>query len=133
MDGVITSHLDALSNCPAAGSGGLGFGGVDHGGGEDQIGGRPGLLPDEEIPIVFTGLRPGEKLSEELVGTDETVVPSGVDKIFQVQAGWLPEPEGLAHQLTLLERLAVQGQAQAVLDFLQEAVPTFCPQYGGPP
>jgi FlaA1/EpsC-like NDP-sugar epimerase len=87
-----------------------------------------GLVPEEEIPIVFVGLRPGEKLHEELVGTDETVQPSGVAKIFQVRAERLPDPEALARQLTTLERLALQGEASALLDFLSEMIPTFRPQ-----
>ena len=88
-----------------------------------------GFVPEEEIPIVFVGLRPGEKLYEELVGEEETVIPSGVEKISQVQAGWLPESEVLAQQLTTLERLALRGETRAVLDLLREVIPTFRPQH----
>ena len=37
---------------------------------------------DKQIPIVYTGLRPGEKLYEELLMDDENIVRTGLDKIF---------------------------------------------------
>ena len=86
-----------------------------------------GCIPDEEIPITFVGLRPGEKLCEELVGVDETVQPSGVEKIFQVQVGHLPETTVLMQTIATLERCAVEGASKEVLDHLYELVPTYHP------
>jgi FlaA1/EpsC-like NDP-sugar epimerase/lipopolysaccharide/colanic/teichoic acid biosynthesis glycosyltransferase len=40
-----------------------------------------GLEPHRDISIVFTGLRPGEKLREELMSSREETLPSGMDKI----------------------------------------------------
>jgi FlaA1/EpsC-like NDP-sugar epimerase len=88
-----------------------------------------GFVPDEEIPIVFTGLRPGEKLSEELVGMDETIEPSEVPQIFKVRGGELPESEVLAQYLAVLEQPAVQSDTRAVLQHLCDMIPTFRPQY----
>ena len=41
-----------------------------------------GLEPEQDIPIVFTGLRPGEKLYEELRSIGENVIPSEHKKIM---------------------------------------------------
>lgn len=41
-----------------------------------------GLVPDEDIDIEFVGLRPGEKLFEELQHTDENTKPTEHEKIF---------------------------------------------------
>jgi FlaA1/EpsC-like NDP-sugar epimerase len=40
-----------------------------------------GYVPDQDIEIKFTGVRPGEKLREELVNPDETTVPTFHKKI----------------------------------------------------
>ena len=41
-----------------------------------------GFEPEKDIEIVFTGLRPGEKLYEELITEDEGIVPTRHEKIM---------------------------------------------------
>jgi FlaA1/EpsC-like NDP-sugar epimerase len=86
-----------------------------------------GFIPEREIPIAFIGLRPGEKLHEELVGDDETLEPSGVEKIFQVRSLRSSGPASLATKLSELERLAIEGRSEALLELLCEVVPSFRP------
>ena len=83
-----------------------------------------GFIPEEEIPIVFTGSRPGEKLFEELVGADETVESSGVEKIHKVQPKWLPEPVTFAQKIEKLECLAEEDKPEEIARLLAEIVPT---------
>ncbi len=42
-----------------------------------------GLIPGKDIDIVYTGLRPGEKLYEELLATKENTLPTSNEKIFR--------------------------------------------------
>jgi len=92
-----------------------------------------GFVPEEEIPITFTGLRPGEKLYEELVGMDEVVVPCGVEKIQQVRPRRLPRLALLESRILELEDLALRGETKALLALLKEVVPTFQPVGPGIP
>jgi FlaA1/EpsC-like NDP-sugar epimerase len=88
-----------------------------------------GYIPEVEIPIVFVGLRPGEKLHEELVGADEQLTPSGVEKILQVRPSWRPQLAFLTQKIAELERLAIAGRSQEVIAVLHEVVPTFRPPH----
>lgn len=84
-----------------------------------------GFTPELEIPIVFTGIRPGEKLTEELVGKDETVEPSGVEDIWRIQSTLQPDPTFLAKKVEELEARASKGDPHVVRDLLCELVPTY--------
>ena len=84
-----------------------------------------GFLPEVEIPITFVGLRPGEKLHEELFGTDEEAEPSDVDKILRVRPASRPEPTTLMRKISDLEHLALAGKSAAAVQILGELVPTF--------
>jgi FlaA1/EpsC-like NDP-sugar epimerase len=84
-----------------------------------------GHIPDVDIAIRVVGLRPGEKLREELVAMDETLTASPVDKIQRVQSGWVPELEFLEQNIDELERLANNGQGRSAMDLLCQLVPTF--------
>jgi FlaA1/EpsC-like NDP-sugar epimerase len=84
-----------------------------------------GLVPDREIPITFIGLRPGEKLFEELVSADETVVPAGIDRILTVHQRTVPGRDRLAQDVALLESLALEGGTAEMLEQLRVIVPEF--------
>lgn len=86
-----------------------------------------GFVPDTEIPIVFVGLRPGEKLFEELVGDDERAEPSGVEKIFCVRPMAPASLDQLNAQVAKLEHLAIDGDIAGTLQQLGRLVPAFRP------
>jgi FlaA1/EpsC-like NDP-sugar epimerase/lipopolysaccharide/colanic/teichoic acid biosynthesis glycosyltransferase len=84
-----------------------------------------GFVPDQEIPIRFIGLRPGEKLHEELVGDTETVDPAPIDKILRIRTEAPLDLSLLQEKLFALEAAAVMNNSTWALARLQELVPTF--------
>jgi FlaA1/EpsC-like NDP-sugar epimerase len=88
-----------------------------------------GFIPDEEIRIEFTGLRPGEKLFEELTSEDEELEPSSVAKVNRVNSR-TRVPAAFESQVAQLIRYARLSDAAAVVKQLSEIVPSFQPDAG---
>ncbi len=84
-----------------------------------------GFVPGKDIPIQFVGLRPGEKLYEELVGEGEVAVTSSLDKILQIRASSPSGFEGFKEKLIALEAVAYLDQPSTVIERLREIIPTF--------
>jgi FlaA1/EpsC-like NDP-sugar epimerase len=84
-----------------------------------------GLVPDEDIKLAFVGLRPGEKLFEELVGERETVQPSSIQKVFEVTSDEPQPAEWFREELLKLERVAKLGDSTEVMRSLRRIVPEF--------
>jgi FlaA1/EpsC-like NDP-sugar epimerase len=87
-----------------------------------------GHLPGEDIPIVYTGLRPGEKLAEELFHKQEAYLSTGREKIRR------------ARHRKLDARSTGQlfaGLQEAVRDFDEAAIDAalrgLLPEYGADP
>jgi O-antigen biosynthesis protein WbqV len=85
-----------------------------------------GLKPDEDVRILFTGLRPGEKLHEELKAPSEEAVPTDNEKIM-VLAGVAPLGEAEWQALRSLERAALEGRADEALALLRGLVEDYTP------
>jgi len=95
-----------------------------------------GKEPDKDIKIVFTGLREGEKLYEELITVGEGIVPTGHEKIMVLRSDGLFNGssdrvrlrEWLDTGLSLLCDMALRHDSQAIKKKLQEIVPEYTPQ-----
>lgn len=85
-----------------------------------------GLEPYTDVPIVFTGLRPGEKMHEELMSERELTIPTAVNKVRIVQTAE-PEPEMLMSGLDRLAAAAAVGSNADILDAVRDLVPECVP------
>lgn len=81
-----------------------------------------GLQPFEDIDIVFTGVRPGEKLFEELETDGEEVARTRHPKILNGMISGYPG-ERIAEALAQFEQLAVDGREAELRRFLNELLP----------
>ena len=83
-----------------------------------------GYEPYKDIDIQFIGLRPGEKLYEEILMDEEGLTKTDNNRIFigkQVQI----DPIEFPKELYELKQIALRGTRQELLDKLAEVVPTF--------
>jgi FlaA1/EpsC-like NDP-sugar epimerase len=83
-----------------------------------------GFVPEDEIAIKFIGLRPGEKLAEELVGDGETTRPSRVEKILRVSSAVLPSAE-LLRGIRAIEEQAWGSDTAAVMTLVGRLLPGY--------
>lgn len=96
-----------------------------------------GKTPGKDVQIIFTGLRPGEKLYEELITHDEGVVGTKHEKIMVLRSnGWNGKrnqaefSRWLNDALADLYRIGSTHDARAIKAKLCEILPDYAPHYG---
>jgi FlaA1/EpsC-like NDP-sugar epimerase len=83
-----------------------------------------GLVPDEDIEIRITGLRPGEKLFEEIALEGENILPTHHNKI-RIFKGKAITPGQLSDFLTALQIALKARDEESVMFQLSELVPEY--------
>ena len=86
-----------------------------------------GLRPHTDIEIIYTGLRPGEKLTEELFYDSEPLLETEHPAIHLAQARQVALAS-LREQIEQLRMLACQRERDALLQALKRTVPEYQPQ-----
>lgn len=83
-----------------------------------------GYIPGEDIQIVYTGLRPGEKLYEELLNSDENTLPTSFDKIrvAKVRQFSYSDIKPIIKRITTL---ALEGDELQTIIHLKLIIPEF--------
>jgi FlaA1/EpsC-like NDP-sugar epimerase len=82
-----------------------------------------GLEPDVDIQIVYTGLRPGEKLFEELLMSEEGLTKTANDLIFVGHPNDFDDEE-LLRALERLEKLS-STNSEGIVDEIASLVTTY--------
>lgn len=83
-----------------------------------------GLVPEVDIPIHYTGLRPGEKLYEELLATKENTIPTENEKIYRAQVREYNFND-IATVITHLTETALSVDKTGTVKIMKSIVPEF--------
>lgn len=92
-----------------------------------------GLEPGRDIEIVFTGIRPGEKLSEALWDEGTRSAPTQHPEIFRLEEEEKVEGASLVKTLDELERLIGANQTQEIIQLLSATIPHAAVRTAPPP
>lgn len=84
-----------------------------------------GYVPDKDIKIKFTGLRPGEKLFEELMTAEEGTKATKHAKIHQA----ILTEEDPARLRQQVEELVGLKDEEAIIEQMQKMIPTYAPNH----
>lgn len=82
-----------------------------------------GLIPDEDIRIIFTGVRDGEKLFEEILSKEESVTVTKNQRIFVGHSTCI-QVQDINLQLSLLQS-CLQSNPNAIREALKKIIPTY--------
>ena len=82
------------------------------------------MVPDQDIKIVFTGLRPGEKLYEELLTSNENTVPTHHPKIKIARVEGIKNDQLLQYINFMLKNL-YHISDQDIVRYFKELVPEY--------
>jgi FlaA1/EpsC-like NDP-sugar epimerase len=82
-----------------------------------------GLEPGKDIEIVYTGIRPGEKLAEDLWDGSDHYEPTAHPDIVLLPETDCLDGEALANTVEELIHLAQEGDPQSIVNLLDERVP----------
>ncbi len=85
-----------------------------------------GLAPHKDIQISFTGLRPGEKLFEEIALAEENIQPTNHEKIYIAQ-GRFVGLEQLKREIEKLQEAGKSGDRQLINTAIKEIIPEYSP------
>lgn len=83
-----------------------------------------GMIPDKDIDIIYTGLRPGEKLYEELLATKENTLPTENKKIFRAQVREY-DYHTICKEYDILTDYALQVRKMDTVQMMKKIVPEF--------
>ncbi|MEK7665118.1 MAG: nucleoside-diphosphate sugar epimerase/dehydratase [Patescibacteria group bacterium] len=86
-----------------------------------------GFEPDKDMPIVFVGTRPGEKLFEEILTAKEGVVATCNQKIFMAKLSDIALKD-FEEKLKKLEEAVQNFEKEKITNCLKELVPYYNPQ-----
>jgi FlaA1/EpsC-like NDP-sugar epimerase len=83
-----------------------------------------GMRVDRDIEIKFTGLRPGEKLYEELLSTDENTLPTHHPKILIAKVN-VPSYSYMDIQMNLMQEVLEVGNNNELVSKIKEVIPEY--------
>ena len=86
-----------------------------------------GFIPDEDIKVQYTGLRPGEKLYEEVLANNENTLPTSHTRIRIAKVREYDYDDALSY-VNELERLSREVEIPQMVRLMKQVVPEFISQ-----